>query len=276
MRRLAEKKLGRNPKQFLSYIKRETTGITTGIRMIDRQLMGLKGLVGLLGEPKSCKSTLLLQIAAHNATLGNPVYVVDRENGSFRLTKRLLCYLSGRSWWSLKRANDSSIIRGLEKVSTLPLYVDNDEVTFEEITQIVSSLREEYPNKRVILIVDSLQAMVSDHKNERGDIDGWLVFLDGLKLKYEDILTTILSIEMNRDSYGKISKSGGKGSGRIEYKCEQLLGMSINEKAQCIGLECLLNRDGPAHVFTQLEQVREDPNNAASFIFKLQEREEMI
>jgi len=272
---LANKRIGSNLKHFIAYAKKEIVGVTTGIDFFDKKLLGLRGLVGILGEPKACKSTLLLQIAAYNAQLGNPVYIIDRENGIARITQRLLCYYAQASWFRIQKLEREKLEGWLTRLATLPIYVDVDNLTFPELQDIVDELVQTYPGKSALLMIDSLQAMPVNYDNLRSSIDEWLVNLDSLKLRHEGKLTIIMTVEKRRGTYQNAAKDSGKESGRIEYKLEQQYDMWYDAKKSCIIVECTLNRDGPSNVRVELDQVLEDPSNPSSFIFKLKDRKEL-
>ena len=266
---LFNRRLGLDPEKFLKSIRQEFSGIKTGIDKIDRQLLGLAGFVGIIGEPKACKSTLALQIAAHNACEGNPVYFIDQENGRARLARRLLCLLTGSTWSEIKFMDRLS--ETYEKLSRLPLYFHFGSVDISDVTVAVDAMIEAHPGKRAIVVVDSLQGVARNLADMRISIDQWLLDLDGLKLKHDGLLTVIIICEKKRGAYGMASIDAAKESGRIEYKLEQQLDLR-NQNGQII-LECTLNRDGPKGMHVSLTKVLKNPANENSFTFQLAEEE---
>jgi hypothetical protein len=266
---LSNLRLGLDVDRFLRGLHKEVNGIKTGIDRLDSQLLGLAGFVGIIGEPKACKSTLALQIAAYNASQGNPVYFIDQENGKSRLSQRLLCNLHNLSWGELKRLPNAG--RLYEQLSQLPLYCHFGKADIETIDFAVHDMFSKHKNKHALLIVDSLQSVARNLTDLRMSIDQWLLDLDGLKLKYDGQLTIIIICEKRRGAYGVAATDSAKESGRIEYKIEQQLDLR-NQDGQII-IECTLNRDGPKGVQVPLIKMLKNPANEHSFTFRLQEEE---
>lgn len=250
-------------------MRKESNGIKTGIDRLDSQLLGLAGFVGIIGEPKACKSTLALQIAAYNASQGNPVYFIDQENGKTRLSHRLLCHLHNLSWGELKQASNAGEL--YKQLSQLPLHCHFGKVDMENIEFAVDNMLQMYKNKRALLVVDSLQSVARNLSDLRMSIDQWLLDLDALKLKHDGQLTIIIICEKRRGAYGVATADSAKESGRIEYKIEQQLDLR-NQDGQII-IECTLNRDGPKGVQVPLVKVLKNPANEHSFTFRLREEE---
>ena len=132
---LSKRKLGNDVESFLKHMTQQVTGIETGITRLDKQLGGLPGFFSILGEPKACKSTFVLQVAAHNAMIGNPVFFIDQENGRARLARRLLCHLHGESWSDLRTRKElGELYQGLAK---LPLYFNFGKIEMPDIEAAV-------------------------------------------------------------------------------------------------------------------------------------------
>lgn len=268
---LSSKKLGLDVDSFLKHLHKEVNGIKTGIDRLDSQLLGLAGFVGIIGEPKACKSTLALQIAAYNISQGNPVYFIDQENGKSRLSHRLLCHLHGLSWGELKRLPNVGEL--YSRLSQLPLHCHFGKVDMPDIEAAVDKMMKGYPGKKALVVVDSLQSVARNLSDLRMSVDQWLLDLDALKLKYDGQLTILIICEKRRGAYGAASVDSAKESGRIEYKIEQQLDLR-NQDGQII-IECTLNRDGPKGVQVPLVKVLKNPANEHSFTFRLEQEEEL-
>lgn len=266
---LSSKLLGHDVEKFLKHMHKEVSGVKTGIDRLDAQLLGLAGFVGIIGEPKSCKSTLALQIAAHNACQGNPVYFIDQENGRTRLSHRLLCHLNDMSWGEVKRTPNVGEL--YQQLSRLPFYCHFGRVEMPDIEMAVDKMIERHQNKKAVLVIDSLQSVARNLSDLRMSIDQWLLDLDALKLKHDGQLTIIIICEKRRGAYGAASVDSAKESGRIEYKIEQQLDLR-NQDGQII-IECTLNRDGPKGAQVPLVKVLKYGDNEHSFTFRLQEEE---
>lgn len=270
---LSNLRLGLDVDKFLNSLNKKVIGVETGISRLDKSLSGLAGFVGIIGEPKACKSTLAMQIAAYNAVeLGNPVYFVDQENGKTRLSKRLICHLNGVSWTDLHNNKDAGEL--YQQLSEHPLYCHFGRVDMDLIQQGVSEMFKMHPSKRGLLIIDSLQSVAKTLTDLRMSIDQWLLDLDELKLKYDGQLTIIVICEKRRGTYGTASVDSAKESGRIEYKVEQQLDLR-NEDGMII-IECTLNRDGPKGIKVPLVKNLQFFGRDESFTFKLIEDQVML
>jgi replicative DNA helicase len=264
-------KLGQDPARFVERVRRKVSGLQTGIDSLDRQLLGLSGLVGLLGSPGTFKSTLAQQIAAKTALDGCPVFYLDRENGRDRIERRVLCNLLGVSMDSLKAMPTTKLAEYDRKLSKLPLYICNEFLPFDEFRKRIDCMMETYPDKRGLIIIDSLQSLLGKEEEKRIVIDRWLTELDQTKLDYEDRLTIVVVSEKKRGTYDAAAKDGGKESGTIEYKVEQQLDLRLDNEN--IILECTKDRDGPCDVNVTLQKALQHKDNNRSFIYRLSEVE---
>lgn len=257
--------------RLLRYARQVSFGVRTGLKNFDRSF-SLQGFVGLLGEPEACKSVLALQIGIYNAVKGNLVYFVDKELGDDLFTQRLLCAASARSWDTWKALSDGKFVQAYEStVSKVPLYVNHYDTSLETVLKEVTILCESAtPGQKVILILDSLQAVCGTQETMRTGIDGWLEALDRLKMKWRDVLTIVTTVEKRRGTYGEATKDAGKESGRIEYKLEQQFDLRASADNQAIMVACTKNRHGPKDRQVVLRKMFEN-KSATSFIFKLGE-----
>lgn len=262
---LSNKRLGLDTDKFIERMKRKVVGVQTGIEKLDKELLGLAGFFAILGEPKSCKSTFAMQLALHNANIGNPVFFIDQENGKQRLTERILCNQFNETWTSVKE------MQGLRErhagLSKLPLYFSFGKIEMAEIELAVCEMLQMHPGKRGLVIIDSLQAVARNLSDLRMSVDQWLLDLDAMKLKYDGQLSIGIVCEKRRGTYGEASVDAAKESGRIEYKVEQQLDM--RNTGQQIIIECTLNRDGPRGIKVPLRKCLKN-NNEHAFTFKLE------
>lgn len=243
-------------------------GTKTGIAAFDSQF-ALQGFVGLLGEPEACKSVLALQIAVHNVAKGNHVYFVDKELGEDLFTERLLCAATAMCWESWKKLTDVEFVQNyLKVVQKVPVLINHYDTERAVIIAEVKELCENaVQGQKVILILDSLQAVCGTKESMREAIDLWLEELDELKMKYRDRLTIVATVEKRRETYGSAQKSAGKESGRIEYKFEQQFDLRAQGYGEII-VECTKNRHGPRQGQVVLRKLFEN-ETPTSFIFKL-------
>ncbi len=248
----------------------EVRGVQTGLPNLDAQIRGLQGIVGILGGPKACKSTLALQIALYNAAQGNPVLFIDRENGLMHMRERIICSYHNICWQDFCKKSEAQRLKAFEALNRLPFFLSNEPFTIEVLEAWVDALVAGAPGKAV-LVLDSLHKLPMDLENMRTSVDRWLLFLDHLKLKHNRKLTIITTCEKRRGAYGEAVKDAAKESGRIEYTLEQQLDMR-NEDGNII-LECTYNRHGPTGDRVYFDTVYSRPGDKWSFLFKLKERE---
>lgn len=209
---------------FLSYARRDKDGVTTGIPTFDRTFGGLRGVVCLVGEPKACKSTFALQIAVHNAKLGNQVLYIDRENGQQPMLVRFTAHVCGMTEQRLLRASDDERADAYRRLSELPIALwTHGDFTPEDIEARIALMLETTPKDgNVVVVLDSLHKLPMIADNMRTSIDAWVMFLDKLKRDNDGRLTVITTCEKRRGTYGEPARDAAKESGRIEYTAEQL------------------------------------------------------
>lgn len=262
---LSNKRLGLDTDTFIERINKKIVGVETGIKKLDVELGGLAGFFAILGEPKACKSTFAMQLALHNAALGNPVFFIDQENGKQRLTERILCNRHNETWKTVRYMEE--LREKHAQLSELPLYLTFGKTEMADIEASVAEMLRIHPGKRGLIIVDSLQSVARNLADLRMSVDQWLLDLDALKLKYDGQISIGIICEKRRGTYGEATVDAAKESGRIEYKVEQQLDM--RNTGDRIIIECTLNRDGPRGLKVPLRKKLKD-NNEHSFTFALE------
>ncbi len=265
-----ESHIANNWDKFESYRKNQIRGLLTGFKEMDKAIVGLPGLTTIMGEPKCLKSTFVMNIALNKAQENIPIILVDTENGLQRTRLRMLCHLAGITVTAIKsnrlvydeeiRYNDAVNI-----LKKLPIYYIESSTSSQEIKSIIKEVGQKH-KKKILLIVDSLQSLISEFKDRRASIDYWVFFFNELKLVYQEWLTTILVSEKNRQSYGTSTKSGAKESGGIEYKSELVFDMRPDSGGAFIWVEAIFNRDGDVGIVSKL--LKPDP-----YCYKLVEAE---
>ena len=269
---LSKRKLGLDVESFLRHLSQQVVGVETGLTQLDKRLGGLPGLFSIIGEPKSNKSTFALQIAIHNAMIGNPVLFVDQENGKYRTAKRAMCHIYNESWSGLRKMQ--GLGEKYQGLSKLPLYWHFGKVDPEDIDGAIDEMLTLHPGKRVLVIIDSLQSVARNLSDLRMSIDQWLLDIEALKLKYDGKVSIGIICEKRRGTYGEAAVDAAKESGRIEYKTEMQLDMR-NSEDQVI-IECTINRDGPRGVRVPVSKVLKNINDEKSFCFKLRQEEDIF
>ena len=257
---------------FLDHCKAKTRGISTGLPGFDAQMRGLQGIVGILGGPKACKSTLALQVALFNAQRGNPVAIIDRENGLSHMHERMISHIHGVSWKDFTERSEAIQTRAWQELSELPLGLYTGAFSMQELESwLDGEISKLSKDSHALLVLDSLHKLPMELDQMRMSVDKWLLFLDYLKLKYNRKLVIITTCEKRRGAYDEATKDGGKESGRIEYTLEQQLDMRIGDDGGII-LECTYNRHGPCGDRIFLEPLYVNKADKWSFTFKLREQ----
>lgn len=213
--------------------------IESGISSLDKAIGGLCGLVGLVGAPKSNKSTLVLQLAVNLLYKDTIVIFIDCENGINLTITRFLCNIFDLSIKEFEELSQDKKEALYKQIENLPFYYFSGRPELEDIDMAIKSFPKD---KKICVIVDSLQALPRSFSEERTIIDTWLAFLDELKIKYEPNFLAIIVSEKRRECYDTPSRDAGKGSGRIEYKVSQLI--DISKDYNKVMLEVVLNRYG--------------------------------
>lgn len=257
---------------FLAYTERKSYGLATGLPTLDSQILGLQGIVSIVGEPKTCKSTLALQIALHNAQRGIPVFFIDRENGWRHMEQRIISHTSGTAWGEFCRWSKDAKIQALTKLYQLPFELCTENFDQNMLEEALVSVAAENPKApHILLVLDSLHKLPMSLENMRMSIDGWLLFLDQLKLRFNRKLVILMTCEKNRFTYGKSDKASAKESGRIEYTVEQQFDMYRHPETQEIVMQCMYNRHGVLGDPISLTQVIKGGNKKTGFTFEMRE-----
>ena len=258
---------------FLDWNEQVTHGIKSGISALDKEIRGLQGIVGILGGPKACKSTLVLQVALHNAVNKNPVLFIDRENSRSLMYQRLMCNLYGYSWDQFKALSREERVECFEKLNKYPFSLVTTPFTMTSLEAYVDEMIQTVPKGgHALLVLDSLHKLPMQLDNMRMSVDGWLLFLDHLKQKYNRKLVTIITCEKRRGAYDEAVKDAAKESGRIEYTLEQQIDLRISHEDKSIIMECTYNRHGPSGFYVLCEPIYGVPDDDWSFLFRLREK----
>ncbi len=258
---------------FMDWTDQVTHGIKSGIQALDKEVRGLQGIVGVVGGPKACKSTLVLQIALHNAMQGNPILFVDRENSRSLMYQRLMCNLYGYSWDQFKKLPREKRIESFTNLQKYPFQLMTTPFTMTSLEAQVDAMMSSVPAKgHAVLVLDSLHKLPMQLDNMRMSVDSWLLFLDHLKQKYNRKLVTLVTCEKRRGAYDEAVKDAAKESGRIEYTLEQQIDLRINQEDKSIIMECTYNRHGPSGFYVVCEPLYGSPDDEWSFLFRLREK----
>jgi len=247
--------------------EKKLTGIRTYFPELDQFTNGLRGIVVLGGPPKIGKSTYSLNIAANVAESGHPVIYCDFENGTEKLSLKILSRLSKFTCAEiLTNMNGLRNTLGYESIKERFLSigknlfihrpslkdVKQDNGNLLEASNIllekyVNYIKEELKiDKDILIIVDSLQKLPSWSMSERrGNIDSWLRAFERTKNSFG--VTFLVISELTRGTYENASIDAFKESGDIEYTADLAIQMKKGEDENhnfAIEMHAVANRDG--------------------------------
>lgn len=221
--------------------------LSTGIKGIDTILNGglYPGLSVIGAESQMGKSTLAMNIAENLAESGQDVLYFSLEMSKAQLLLRGLSkqsFLLNNKQWGYSSADfKTTEIENLEKIKNAYKKIASHLIIFENhngmtVDQIIKSVDEyiQEKNKIPIVIVDYLQYIYDPDPRritEMQQIDYSTMKLKSLSIKNNMIVLAISSL--NRASYGQmVNMQAMKGSGKIEYTADFILGLSLAETKQ--------------------------------------------
>lgn len=169
-----------NPWAVLDEIEQRMNGqalaFPSGIGPVDDATYGFRPgeLVIIGGVPKSGKSVIAHQMAAHVASLGHPAGIVSAEMSAAQVTERLMAAASGVPLHVLAsgRLTDWQVNRltnGAAAIAKLPIHIDDAaSPSLDDILARAVALKAKHPTLAV-LVVDFLQLVRFPMKGRRGD-----------------------------------------------------------------------------------------------------------
>jgi hypothetical protein len=131
----------------------------------------------------------------------------------------------------IKSASLEQLKKLREPIFDIPFHVYTEQIrSSTELEERIEDMFQMYGvDSKVIVAIDSFQAMDKIDKDDRVSIESWSYFLDVLKLKYQGKLTIISTSEKSKASYRTEELGGSKGSNALEYKNETILNVIETE-----------------------------------------------
>lgn len=259
---LSKFQVGGDLDRFYDFCEKRITGIETGIPLLDKTLLGLRGITCFQGATKTNKSTFVTQIAKHYSMNHGPVIFYDRENGVNRIIMRLLCQMGYYS--EVDVIKNPRNIKELSVIQKLPFFVIR-ETKEDDLKELFKRCLDHY-KKPILLVIDSLQKLnpVGQNKERRDSIDRWLWVLDDLKVTYEQDIKIIFTSEVNINGEAKESS-------QIGYTTETTLMLrNSTNSPNIVTCTVLYDRDGPSGIDMEFKRVLVDPRNPRSFCYKME------
>jgi hypothetical protein len=149
---------------------RELIGLSSGLELLDRKTLGLKGLIAMAGTPKMGKTTLALQLATDVARVNNALAIyysleMDRQTLMLRLLSRisqLPFRVVALGQWNLLKEKDLDRYRKAKKhfdtFKNKLVIVDraSTELDSEKIFYHIDGLIKKTKRERVFIVIDTL------------------------------------------------------------------------------------------------------------------------
>lgn len=202
--------------------------IATGWPRLDVVLGGglaIPSLNVLGAAPKSGKSTWAQIVAVRHVEAGGAAYHLDLENGRRRYYRRLLC-----RWAQLgphevhrdrfpSRAAAERWTAAKERLRALEqLYVEV--LPPKDLASRLATVRAAVGDRRLLVVIDSLQKLPGDLEDRRATVDGWVRLLERLRLELDAAFLVISEIKRDRTGAYVAHESAFKESGGIEYAAD--------------------------------------------------------
>lgn len=244
---LNEYHISHNWQQYEDFRIQKKTGLTTGFQEIDKKIWALPGITTIVGTTGLGKSYFSMNVYLHLARMGIPIILIDKEIGFVNIRTRLLCNLGSLEEKAITSGKffadeGSRYKQSVETLCSLPIYYLSDiqQINLEEYIKEVGRLHK----KRVFVVIDSINRLIRDYKDRRGDVDSWGTLINDLKLKYDNFVNFWIICEENKED--RI-----KESGTLEHLTELWLRMYRGKDGNII-LDCKKQRNGPQGVVATL------------------------
>ena len=254
--------IANNWERYEEFRLKKKSGLTTGFTAIDKAIRALPGITTLVGATGLGKSYFTQNVYVRLAQRGIPVILVDKEIGFVNVRTRILCQLSGLTEPAITSGKfvgeeEKRYVKAVEEIKGLPIYYFDD-LKQDQVEEYIKEAGRVH-NRRVFLVIDSLNRLILDFENRRADIDSWITLFNNLKLKYDNKLNIWLIAEKNKA--GEV-----KESNTVEYISELWLDMIPTKDKQGMMLDVKKNRNGPRGVITILQ-------NKLPFCYQMEEVE---
>lgn len=165
-------------------IENQTSGLSgydTGFRDLNQYLDGFqeKDLIISAARPSTGKTAKMLAHASKHCLNGHVTAIFSLEMGEESLNKRMLSLLGKINGSKMRNPKQYFNEKDWEKLqnaigilSNMNLYIyDKSGQTASYIRQKIAKLRKEYPDKKILVLIDYLQLMRTDKNYENKNIE---------------------------------------------------------------------------------------------------------
>jgi KaiC/GvpD/RAD55 family RecA-like ATPase len=209
-------------------LERGVPVIPTGFPRLDSAIGGgfpVPALVVLGAAPKSGKSIWSQIITTRHVQAGGAAYVLDLENGRRRYFRRLTSRLAGSGpndtrKWAAAKERVRALGRGLWVEFAPP-----KDGTPGALAARLRDVKAAAGDRRLLVVVDSLQKLPGSLEDRRATIDGWIRFFERLRLELDAVFLLISEIRRGKDGYAPREDAFKESSG-VEYGAD--LGLTLD------------------------------------------------
>ena len=234
------------------------TGVLTGLVDLDRMLSGFQAseLAIIAARPSCGKTAMGVGLAIHAAKNGIPVFLVSLEQSHVELGERILCgesrVSSTLTRGGMVSAMDAhALAAARHNLHSLPITIDD--ASSQTMTRILSTARaEKIRNKTGLIVLDYLQLVTPENKNERREEQVAGISRRLKHLARELTIPVVAMAQLNRQAEERTPRlSDLRESGSIEADADTviLLSRAADDKGQTATVEITANvakqRNGP-------------------------------
>lgn len=211
--------------KFLTADTRRQRGISTGLRALDRALVGggyLPGKLILIGAQTSVGKSTFLRCNLRNMALsGHEVALITVEQNRQEVMREILFSTAGVDYYRMERENRDATLAerkrladAMQLLSGLPLHIsDVPGLTPSRIEARILALRSEHPNLEVVGI-DYAQ-LVRPDRNYRRDDEAALAVIQELRdMAARTGLAIALTTQLTREG----TERGNRSSESVDYR----------------------------------------------------------
>jgi replicative DNA helicase len=212
-------------------------GWSTGLREIDRLLLGLKAgdLIYLAARTSVGKSVLAQQFAMNVAKAGGAVYFASLEMSQRKLMDRAITMTTGipRDQLIIGNLSDAEIARkdaALEALAQLPIRLDTKARTTDKIRKRAERWADEIGKPLALVLIDYGQLLEDKASNRSNRYEDLGYASRAMKAIAEDFETAVLCpLQVSRDTLKRKNKmpdlSDMRESGNFEQDADVVLGL---------------------------------------------------
>lgn len=214
----------------------------TGIQGLDNRCKIDAGEYIVLGaRPSMGKTALAMQIATNIAKNESIVGIISLETNSERLEARLIAGESKIEYWKiwknkLSEQENKYFFEMVDKMIQLPILIsDTPAVTSMDVRIQAKKLKQKYPDKKMVIIIDYLQLITPQESGKKNRVDQLGEISRAIRLLTMELKDTavIALAQLNRDAEKeKPALHHLRESGAIEQDADKIFFLHRNRDAE--------------------------------------------